>query len=93
MYADVYRFQFEPTVPLTDAEETLQLALVAAEGLVGESRVRLDAAYAIDEPKRQIRVDGTTAVGDAVVRMFGGFLAREFGHDAFRVERERPQAA
>jgi hypothetical protein len=93
MSADIYRFEFDPSVPLPEAEATLQLALIAAEGLLGESRVRLDATYHVAPALRQITVDATTDAGSAVVRMFSGFLMREFGSTAFRVQRERAMAA
>ena len=36
-------------IDLAEARNTLLLAIVAAEGLVGEARVRLDAAYALGD--------------------------------------------
>lgn len=87
MTVDVFRFEFGPSVPLPEAEMTLQLAMIAVEGLVGQARVRLDAAYHLDEPRRTIIVDGTTPIGAALVRVFTGLALREFGEDAFCVRR------
>ena len=87
MTVDVFRFEFDRTVLLTEAEMTLQLAIIAVEGLFGQARVRLDASYHLDEPRRVIIVDGTTVIGSAVVRVFIGLLIREFGEDAFHVRR------
>lgn len=87
MTVDVFRFEFAPGVPLTEAEMTLQLAMIALEGLVGQARVRLDATYHLDEARRAIIVDGTTAIGAALVRIFTGLALREFGDDAFAVRR------
>lgn len=87
MKVDVFRFEFTPTVPLADAELTLQLAMIAAEGLVGKARVCLDASYHVDGPRWAIIVDGTNIVGAIIVRIFVGLLNREFGEDAFAVRR------
>jgi hypothetical protein len=80
-----YRFQFEPEVSLTEAEQTLHLALFAVEGLFGEARVRLEGSYRVDERGDAILVNGGSDVGDAVVKVFTGLLLREFGADAFQV--------
>lgn len=85
MTAGVYRFQLRPDVPLEDAEMTLQLAILAAEGLFGGARVRMEAGYRVDEPQRALQVDASTEVGSAVVRIFTAFLTREFGETRFAV--------
>lgn len=87
MTVDVHRFEFDPSVPLADAEMSLQLAAIALEGLFGQATVRLDTSYYVDEPRRVIIVNGTTVTGEALVRIFTGFLIREFGEDAFQVRR------
>lgn len=70
-----------------DAELSLHLAIFAIEGLFGAARVRLDASYAIDEPRRVIIVDASNEVGEALVRVFTNLLLREFGDDSLQVER------
>ena len=87
MQTDVFRFQIDPRVPLEEAEMSLHLAMFAVEGLVGQARIRLDVGYYVDEPRRVIIVDGSNEVAGAVVRVFTNLLMREFGEDAFRVER------
>jgi len=87
MTIDVYRFEFERSVPMAEAEMSLHLSLFAVEGLFGQARVRLDAGYHIDERRRTIVVDATTEVGAAVVRVFTSLLLHEFGSDGFRVRR------
>jgi len=89
MTTDIYRFELDKTVPLEEAEQSLHLAIIAVQGLFGQARVRLDAGYHLDEPRRVIVVDGTTAVGMSVVRVFTEFLLREFGWDGFEVHRVR----
>ena len=79
-----YRYKFAEGVRLRDAEDTL---LLAAEGIYGQSRVRMDAAYVVDALPRAIVVDGATQVGRDVSGVFTSFLMKEFGPDAFRVRR------
>lgn len=90
MTADVFRFEFEPTVPLAEAEMSLHLAMYAVEGLYGEARVRLEAAYQLDETRSAILVDGGTEVGAALVKVYTRLLIREFGEDGFHVRRVEP---
>ncbi len=85
MVSGTYRFEFDRGVPLEEAETTLHLALIAAEGLFGRARVRLDARYHIDEACRRIDVRAATEVGAAVARIFAAFLLREFGEEALSV--------
>ena len=82
-----YRFSFAECVRLRDAEDTLLLSLLAAEGIYGQARVRMDAAYAVDAPLKAIVVDSGTQVGEDVCGIFTSFITREFGPGAFRVRR------
>jgi hypothetical protein len=85
--SEALQFVFEPEVSLADAEMTLHLAMFAIEGLAGRSQVRLDANYRVDADKHTIAVDGSNRVGQMIVRVFAGFLLREFGESAFQVQR------
>jgi len=87
MKRDIYKYRFAEGVPLKDAEETLFLAVLATESLHGRSQIRLDAKFSVDERKRSCVVDAGTQVGRHIARIFTGFLTREFGEDAFKVER------
>ena len=87
MEVGIFRFEFDPSVRLAEAEMSLHLALYAAEGLFGEARVRLDASYTMDEAGRSITVDGISEVGAAVIKVFTGLLTREFGEHSFQVQR------
>lgn len=87
MTVGVFRFSFSSDVSVDEVEMTLQLATFAVEGLFGMARVRLEFGYYIDTARRVIVVDGTQEVGAAIVHVFMGLLLREFGEDAFRVER------
>lgn len=93
MTKELYRYTFEAGVSMEDIEASLLLALLAAESLHGEAQVRLDAAHFLDPGKRACVIDAGTPVGRDVNRLFAGFITREFGEDAFQVERvnELPQ--
>ena len=87
MNRELYRYNFDSKVPIRDVEESLLLAVLAAESLHGRSLVRLDASFCLDSHKRSCVVDAATEVGRAIARIFTGFLTREFGEEAFKVER------
>ncbi len=87
MTKELYRYSFPPHVPLEEIEATLLLALWGAESLHGETQVRLDAAHFLDPDRRACVIDAATPVGRDVNRLFVGFVQREFGNNAFRVER------
>jgi len=87
MIGNIYRYQFTPEIPARDIDETLHLALLAAECLHGEAKVRLEASYCLDAEKRVCVIDSGTAIGNYVVRFFTGFATREFGERAFTVRR------
>jgi len=97
MPKETYRYQFSEGVSLRDIEETLLLAVLAAESLHGPSRVRMDAGYCLEERKRTCVVDAGTEVGRDISRIFTGLATREFGEDSFQVERiegpSKPQQA
>jgi len=85
--AEIYRYQFNKGVPMVEVEESLHLAILAAECLHGEASVRLDADYRFGRAKRSCVIDASTEVGRDICRIFTGFAIKEFGEDAFRVER------
>ncbi len=87
MNENAYRYRFDEGVDLHQAEETLLLSVLAAEGLYGQARVRMDAAYAVDPGLHAIIVDAGTDVGEAVNLIFTAFILREFGSARVRVRR------
>ncbi|MBE7486957.1 hypothetical protein HS121_01670 [bacterium] len=87
MTHDTYKYRFDESVPAQELEDTFMLAMLAAESLHGRSLVRLDASFCLDSHKRSCVVDAATEVGRAIARIFTGFLTREFGEEAFKVER------
>ncbi|MEK7270555.1 MAG: hypothetical protein AAB215_06375 [Planctomycetota bacterium] len=87
MKKEVYRYTFAPGTRMDEVEEALLLAIFACESLHGAPRVRMDASYAADRTARTCIVDATTDVGQDICRIFTGFITREFGEDAFAVQR------
>jgi hypothetical protein len=85
-----YRFEVDASVPLDEAEMSLHLAMIALEGLFGRAGVRLDARYRLDAAGRAIVVDGSTPLGESLVRVFAALLIREFGDECFVVRRISP---
>jgi len=88
MSSNEYRFQFKPDVDLPEAEGTMRLSLLAAEGLFGEARVRTEVSYTVDPLRAEIRIAGDTPVGETVTQIFTSLLSHEFGRSAFSVRRE-----
>jgi hypothetical protein len=87
MTKELYRYAFTADVPIEEVEASLLLAVMATESLHGEAQVRLDAAHYLDPAKRACVIDAGTPVGRDINRLFVGFIGREFGADAFTVER------
>ncbi len=93
MIAETYNYHIEGRIPFEAVEESLLLAILAAECLHGTPQVRLDAVFSADSAKRACVVDAGTEVGRDIARLFTGFLSRQFGEDNFRVERVGGQHA
>jgi hypothetical protein len=83
----VYRFQFKETIPAKVIEETLFWAVFNAESVFGKPKVRLDASFLFDREKKVCVIDKTTDVGQHIAQIFTSLVTREFGEDAFKVER------
>mgnify|MGYP001339428098 CR=1 FL=1 len=87
MIVQGYKYKFLSPAALEEAEKTLLLATLAAEGLHGESRVRMDARYALDQALFTIVVDTSTIVGEDIASIFTAFVAKELGQNKFFVQR------
>jgi hypothetical protein len=84
---ELVRFKFERCVPLEDVEDSVLLAICAAEGLHGAARVRLDARYELNAERHMCFIAAGNEVGESVAKILTGFLIQEFGEDAFAVAR------
>ncbi len=83
----LHRFTIAGQVSLEEAEQSLHLAMIVAEGLFSPAAVRLDFRYRLDESARVFVLDVATDVGTHVSRVFATLLAKEFGDDGFEVTR------
>lgn len=82
-----YRYRFRPDIDLKEAQDTLLLAVVAAEGIFGQTRVRMDVECDLDPSINVIVVDADTVVGQVVNQIFTALISREFGRGRFLVRR------
>ena len=87
MRAPEYRYRFLDRVCMAAVEDTLVVAVCAAEGVHGQVPVRLEAVFRLDKGARTGVVDGSTPVGRTIAGILTGLLTREFGEDAFSVKR------
>lgn len=93
MATESYRYIFSPTADMSEVEEALLLAAMAAEGLHGRSRIHLDAAFRSDPKQRTAEIDADNEVGEAIARIFTALLTGTIGEAAFHVERVRQAGA
>ncbi len=87
MTTNLYRYNFDETASTEDIECALLLAVWGCEALHGDAQTRLDAAHYFDTDQHACVIDAGTCVGRDLNRLFVGFIGREFGPDAFTVER------
>jgi pyridoxine/pyridoxamine 5'-phosphate oxidase len=76
--ANAYRFTFPDSAQTAAAQETLSLALMAAEALHGEPQVRMDVYCTVDTESRTVWIDTRSVAGADLARMFMGYAMREF---------------
>ena len=93
MPQEAYKYTISDDADLEAVEDTLLLAIVAAEGVYGAARVRMDGSCQMDKQARTVVIDAATAVGQHINRIFTNFLTREFGGEAFEVRRLEGQFA
>lgn len=93
MAPSVYRFQFDPAVPIAEVEHTLLICLLAIQSLHGDAGARLAVGHHLDRRRRICVVDGRTPEGRDLAKLLTGFLSREFGEAAFAVEPAEPRPA
>lgn len=82
-----YKYQFRPHVGFREAEDTLILAFLAAEGIFGEARVRMDGGYSHEPAAMTLTVDASTLVGQIINSIFLAYALKEFGKENFSVKR------
>ncbi len=83
----VCRFKFKEGVSKLMIEEQVALAIITAECMFGQARVRLHASYAAADGKAVI--DVSSDVGEHIAQVFTGLMIRKLGETNFTLERIR----
>ncbi|MBU1074442.1 hypothetical protein KKG45_14470 [bacterium] len=88
MRAEHYNYTFHSGTDMSQVEDTLVLATMAAEGLHGRCSIQLDASFKCDATALTAEVDVSTDVGRTIARIFTAILSSTIGETMFRVERD-----
>lgn len=83
----IYEVEFQPSVPMAEVRDTLELARLAAASVHGDASVELDVRWSLDQGRRRLLIDAATQAGRTFALIFFGYARREFGGDAARVRR------
>lgn len=87
MNGSLVKYNFDSGLSMKEVEESLMLAVLAAECLHNRSAVMLDACFRFKAKEYSCIVDTTTPIGRDIAVLFTGLLCREFGESRFRVKR------
>lgn len=80
-----YRFRFAKRVDLDEAESTLHLAILAAQGLYPEPMIRMAFFYERDDASHQLALSGGEEISDTIARIFTALITQEFGPTSFNL--------
>ena len=87
-------FEFAANIDAESLESHVALAIVAAECVLGQAKVRINAAYSVvptgpteDHRGPRVAIDVSSDVGEFVAQVFAGLAIRQFGEDGFAVDR------
>ncbi len=83
----VYKFSFRDEAPPKDIEECLYWAAFNTESIYGKAKFRLDCSFHFDRHQKVVLIDKSTDTGKHLAQLFTSIVSREFGEEAFRVER------
>lgn len=83
-----YRYSFPDGTDMKDIEETLLMSVIAAEGVHGRARVRIDASFDVDHDRCTCRISSGHDAGENIARVFTEFLLLERGDDGFELEHQ-----
>ncbi|MGD9549284.1 MAG: hypothetical protein AB7V45_17310 [Candidatus Krumholzibacteriia bacterium] len=87
MTEEHFLFEFSSTADMAKVENALLMAVVAAEGIHGRSRVSLEAEFNTNQAVRTCLVNAGNQVGTDIAKVFTEFLNLEVGEDAYKVTR------
>ena len=83
--AGALKFTFKRNVSKKLIESQIALAIVTAECMYSQAKVRLNAGYVVSKNKAVI--DTSNKVGEYIAQVFTGFMTRKIGEDKFTVDR------
>jgi hypothetical protein len=86
---DLYRYSFDPDVPMDEVERTIVMSLLVVQILHGDAQSRLGVGHYFDRKRRVCVVDASTPQGRDLSKLLVGLLAREYGPDSFLVRPAR----
>lgn len=89
----IVKFAFKDSVPMTEVEATLRLALLAVQSLHGEDRLRMEAHVNIDHARHTCLIDTAPEVGQTLAVIFAGYARREFGEEAIVIQTKMAAAS
>ena len=81
----VCRFLFDDDVESNLIEAEITQAILTAEDVFGQPKVRLSASYLVSKNKAVI--DVSDEVGEHIARVFTGRISRKVGQERFTVDR------
>ena len=92
----VCKFEFPMWQNPEIIEAHLASAIVAAEYVFGQPKVRINGGYFLSKAQKsqgttKVVIDVTTEVGEHIAQVFTGMMIRHFGEDTFTVERKYAQ--
>ena len=83
----IYCYRIKEGIPMDAVKDSLLLSVMAAESLYGRPRINLEARFRFEGSTRCCIIKAETSVGETIARVFTDLLIREFGEQAFKVER------
>jgi site-specific DNA-adenine methylase len=87
MTEDHYEFEFNKSADMAKVENSLLMAVIAAEGIHGRSKVNLDARFNTSLDDRRSQVNADNSVGEDIAKVFTEFLNLEIGEYSFRISK------
>ena len=87
MNKTIYHYQIKDGILMSAVKDSLLISIMAVESLFGRSRINLEARFRLEKMNRVCIIDVGTLIGETIARVFTGLLIREFGEQAFKVER------
>lgn len=85
MTRTIYSYRFDNRIAMSDIEDALSLAVIAAESLHSRVEFRMEAYMRLDVKAHRCIIDAESPIGLDIARIFTGYLIALFGDTAFEV--------